>query len=201
MERVMTGEAFWSLVRQTLFEPREAARALMAMRLPQPALWQALALMSVLYTIVYSLSLRLSPPADPSQMLMPAMMDFPLVLAVALFGGLALTVIALRAIGQAIGGTGEMADVLVLITWLQMLRLMVQVGIIVLALGSPPLAGMAAIVVAVWGLYIFINFVDSAHGFDNRLKAFGAIVLSVIAMVMGLSAVLSLAGIVVTGGQ
>ena len=197
----MTGEAFWSLVRQTLFEPREAARALMAMRLPQPALWQALALMSVLYTIVYALSLRLSPPADPSQMLMPAMMDFPLVLAVALFGGLALTVIALRAIGQAIGGTGEMADVLVLITWLQMLRLMVQVGIIVLALGSPPLAGMAAIVVAVWGLYIFINFVDSAHGFDNRLKAFGAIVLSVIAMVMGLSAVLSLAGIVVTGGQ
>ena len=197
----MTGEAFWSLVRQTLFEPREAAQALMAMRLPQAVLWQALALMSVLYTILYSLSLRLSPPADPSQMLMPAMMDFPLVLAVALFGGLALTVIALRAIGQAIGGTGEMADVLVLITWLQMLRLMVQVGIIVLALGSPPLAGMAAIVVAVWGLYIFINFVDSAHGFDNRLKAFGAIVLSVIAMVMGLSAVLSLAGIVVTGGQ
>jgi len=197
----MTSEAFWSLVRQTLFEPREAAQTLMAMRLPQAVLWQALALMSVLYTILYSLSLRLSPPADPSQMLIPALMEAPLVLAAALFGGLALTVIALRAIGQAIGGTAETADVLVLITWLQVLRLMVQAGIIVLALGSPPLAGLAAIVVAVWGLYIFTNFVDAAHGFDNRFKAFGAIVLSVIAMVMGLSAVLSLAGIVMTGGQ
>src|SRR6056297_341728 len=96
MERVMTSEAFWSLVRQTLFEPREAAQALMAMRLPQAVLWQALALMSVLYTILYSLSLRLSPPADPSQMLIPALMEAPLVLAAALFGGLALTVIALR---------------------------------------------------------------------------------------------------------
>ncbi|MDZ7711327.1 MAG: YIP1 family protein [Roseovarius sp.] len=197
----MTGEAFWSLVRQTLFEPREAARVLMAMRLPQEVLWQALALMSVLYTIVYTLSLRMTGPVDASEMLMPAVFQAPVILALALFGGLALTVIAVRAIGQAIGGTGETADVLVLITWLQVLRLMVQVGVLVLALGSPPLAGMAAIVVAVWGLYIFINFVDAAHGFENRLKAFGAIILSVFAMVMGLSAILSLAGIVLTGGQ
>ena len=197
----MTGEAFWSLVRQTLFEPRDAARALMAMRLPQEVLWQALALMSVLYTITYTLSLGTTGPVDASEMLMPAVFQAPVVLALALFGGLALTVIAVRAIGQAIGGTAETVDVLVLITWLQVLRLMVQVGIVVLALGAPPLAGLAAIVVAVWGLYIFINFVDAAHGFDNRLKAFGAIILSVFAMVMGLRAILSLAGIVLTGGQ
>ena len=195
----MTGEAFWSLVRQTLFEPRDAARALMAMRLPQEIVWQALALLSVLYTIVYTLSLEMSPPAEPSEILMPAVFQAPLLLALALFGGLALTVIALRAIGQALGGSGEIADLLVLVTWLQVLRLMVQVGIVVLVLGSPALAGIAIIVVGVWGLYILVNFVDAAHDFDNRLKAFGVIILAVVAMAMGLRAVLSLAGALMMG--
>ena len=197
----MTREAFWSLVRQTLFEPRAAARALMAVRLPTEVLWQALALLSVLYTIVYTLSLRVSPPDDASEMLMPGIFQAPLIMALALFGALALTVIALRAIGQALGGTGEIADLLVLVTWLQVLRLLVQVGVLVLALGSPPLAGIAVIVVAVWGIYILINFVDAAHGFDSRVKAFGVIILSVVAMVMGLSALLSLAGVLLMGAQ
>jgi len=197
----MTREAFWSLVRQTLFEPRAAARALMAVRLPAEVLWQALALLSVLYTIVYTLSLRVSPPDDASEMLMPGIFQAPLIMALALFGALALTVIALRAIGQALGGTGEISDLLVLVTWLQVLRLLVQVGVLVLALGSPPLAGIAVIVVAVWGIYILTNFVDAAHGFDNRVKAFGVIILSVVAMVMGLSALLSLAGVLLMGAQ
>jgi len=201
MERMMTGEAFWSLVRQTLFEPRTAARALMAMNLPQAALWQALGLLTVLYTIVYTVSLRLAPPVETSESLMPAAFQAPVMLALALFGALALTVIALRAIGQSLGGTGEVGDVLVLITWLQVLRLMVQVGVLILALGSPPIAGIAVIVVAVWGLYIMINFVDAAHDFDNRFKAFGVIILSVVAMAIGLSAILSLAGVLLMGAQ
>lgn len=197
----MTREAFWSLVRQTLFEPRAAAHALMAMRLPQEIVWQALALLSVLYTIVYTLSLEMTPPAEPSDVLVPTMFQSPLVLALSLFGGLALTVIALRAIGQALGGRGEIADLLVLVTWLQVLRLMVQVGLVVLVLGSPALAGIAILVVGVWGLYILTNFVDAAHDFDNRFKAFGVIILSVAAMAIGLSALLSLAGVLLMGAQ
>ena len=193
MERMMTREAFWSLVRQTLFEPRDGGARADGDAVPQAVLWQALALLSVLYTIVYTISLRLSPPVETSDASCRRRFRRRWCSLCRSSGALALTVIALRAIGQALGGTGEIGDVLVLITWLQVLRLMVQVGVLMLALGSPPLAGMAIIVVAVWGLYIMINFVDAAHDFDNRFKAFGVIILSVVAMAIGLSAVLSLA--------
>jgi hypothetical protein len=93
-----------------------------------------------------------------------------------------------------------MDDILVLLTWLQVLRLLVQVGVLVLVLVAPVLGALAVIVAAVWGIYILISFVDAAHRFGNMFKATGVILLSLVAMAVGLSAFLSLVGVVVMGG-
>lgn len=197
----MTGDHFKDLVRQTLFQPQEAARALMEMRLPRQDLWMALGLMSILNSIVYSLSLHLSPPSDPSVALMPPAFHSPILFAVFLFGALAITVIALYYVGQGLGGKpGSMDDLLVLITWLQVLRLMVQLAVLVLALAAPVLAALAVMVAAIWGVYILVGFVDAAHRFGNMFKAAGVILLSLVAMAIGLSALLSLVGVAVMGG-
>ena len=66
MGRGMTQAEFKALLLETLFRPREAARALIGFGLPQQILWMALVLMSVLNAIVYSVSLRLAPPMDPT---------------------------------------------------------------------------------------------------------------------------------------
>ena len=50
----MTQAGFKALLVQTLFAPRSAAEGLIALNLPQRWLWMALALMSVLNSIVYS---------------------------------------------------------------------------------------------------------------------------------------------------
>lgn len=191
----MTRDDVLDLLRQTLFQPREAARLLIDMRLPSQWLWLALVLMAILNSIVYTLSVQINPPTDPSAALMPPVFQAPILFAVLLFGALALTVIALYFVGQGLGGAAEMTDILVLLTWLQVLRLLVQAGVLVLALGAPALAAIAVIVSAVWGVYILIGFVDAAHRFDNRFKAAGVIVLSFVAMAIGLSTLLSLVGI------
>lgn len=191
----MTRDDVLDLLRQTLFQPREAARLLIDMRLPSQWLWLALVLMAILNSIVYTLSVQINPPTDPSAALMPPVFQAPILFAVLLFGALALTVIALYFVGQGLGGAAEMTDILVLLTWLQVLRLFVQFGVLVLALGAPALSAIAVIVSAVWGVYILIGFVDAAHRFDNRFKAAGVIVLSFVAMAIGLSTLLSLVGI------
>ncbi|MBC7180364.1 MAG: YIP1 family protein [Roseovarius sp.] len=96
MERRMTQADFKALLLETLFRPREAARALIGFGLPQQTLWMALALMSVLNAIVYSVSLRLAPPMDPTTpTLMPPAFHSPLLFTLFLLGALVITVYAL----------------------------------------------------------------------------------------------------------
>jgi len=202
MERVMTGEAFWSLVRQTLFEPRDAAQRIVSSGLSARDGWLALALMAVLNTLVYSLSARLNPPADPamSEMMGPAL-GAPLVFAAALFAALALTAVAFMQAGRALGGTATTTDMLVLLAWMQALRLMVQVVLVVLALAMPALAGIVVIVAAVWGLWILLAFMAEAHGFESLWRAAGALAIAFAGLVFGLSLLFSLVGMRVAGGM
>jgi hypothetical protein len=196
MEPNMTRDDAIDLLRQTLFQPREAALRLMDMRLPSDFLWMGLALMAILNSIVYSLSMQLSPTPDGSAGMMPQAFQGPILFATLLFGALALTVIALYYVGQGLGGAAALSDILVLMTWLQVLRLLVQGGVLILALGVPGLAALVMLAAAIWEVYILISFIDAAHRFDNRLKAAGVMVLVFVAMAIGLSTLLSLVGMV-----
>ncbi|MFU8776776.1 MAG: Yip1 family protein [Roseovarius sp.] len=197
----MTQADFKALLLETLFRPREAARVLIGLGLPQQALWMALVLMSVLNAIVYSVSLRMAPPMDPATAtLMPPAFHAPMLFAVFLFGALAITVYALFWVGRMLGGTAQLAEVLVLICWLQVLRLMLQVAVAVLVLALPTVAVLVIFISSIWGIYILTGFVDAAHRYDNILKSFGIIVLSIIAMAVGLSILLSLIGVAALGG-
>ncbi len=197
----MTRTQFKALIVQTLFQPREVAGVLIGMRLPRQWLWMALVLMSVLNAIVYSVSLQITTPGDPTApALMPPAFHSPLLFAMFLFAALAITVLALSWIGQGLGGRAEMDDILVLISWLQVLRLMLQVAVAVLVLVAPVLGAVVIFVASLWGIYILVGFVDAAHRFDNMFKAGGVILLSLIAMAVGLTVVLSVLGVAVTGG-
>jgi hypothetical protein len=192
----------WSeLVRQTLFSPREAADRIMALWLPRQWLWMALALMSVLNGIVYSLSLYLGPPPDPEALRMiPPAFQSPVLFTLFLLGALVVTVMTLSWIGRSLGGSGGIQQVLALITWLQVLRLGVQLTLLVLMV-VVPFAGLALVLVAsVWGLVILVAFVDRAHGFDNIFKAIAVIILAVLAVIVGLSIILSVFAAAVVGG-
>lgn len=207
----MTGMDIGGLLRRTLFEPQTAAAELIALRLPSAVLWQALALMSVLNAMVYALGLILSPPVPgggtngdtgfEGEALPMLVAPDPLLFAVALFVTLALSVLALHRVGRRLGGTSGFEALLVLLSWMQVLRLGVQVVVLVLGVLAPGLASIAMLVAAGWGLYILTGFVQTAHGFDNGLKALGVVILAMLAVAVGLSFAVSVLIVMVTGGS
>ncbi|PVA08839.1 YIP1 family protein [Pelagivirga sediminicola] len=180
------------LVGQTLFSPRAAADRIMALWLPRQWLWTALALTSVLNGIVFSLTLHVGPPRDPEMLqAIPPAFQSPFLFTLFLLGALVITVMTLTWIGRSLGGAGEVPQVLALIVWLQVLRLGVQLALVVLMLAIPVAGVLLVFAASVWGIVILVAFIDRAHGFGNVFKAIAVLVLAVLAVVVGLSAILS----------
>lgn len=197
----MTPAFITDLGRQTLRDPRAAAARLLGLQLPAGWLWMALALMTALNAIIYSLSLQLTRQdrSDGAE-LFPPVLQSPIGFALFLGGGLVATVLALTWMGRLMGGKAQIADVLVLITWLQVLRLAVQLVVLVLMLALPSLVGPVVIGASVWGLVILVIFLDCAHRFGSWGKATVMLVLASVAMVVALSLILGLIGVTVMEG-
>jgi hypothetical protein len=186
----MTTAALGELAIETIRDPQGAARRLLALKLPRNVLWTALALVIVLNAAVYGLSNLITPP--PAEVPMAALAPVPF--AAFLAAGLIGTILGLWYVGRAIGGTGTLEDVMVLLVWLQALRLAVQAALLVLVPLSPVLSSLVVLAAAVIGFWILLNFVDVANGYGSLLKSFGAIALSVLALALGLTLLVTLFG-------
>lgn len=197
----MTQSDFQTLVVQTLRTPGEAATRLLALNLPRRWLWMAMALMCVLNSIVYSVSLQLSPPTDPAALAMiPPAFQSPVLFTMFLFGALVITVFVLQWIGQAMGGKAELGDILVLLTWLQVMRFLFQLSILILSLVSLTLSAVLVLVGSIWAIYILAVFLNTAHRFDNLGKALGVMVLALLSIAVGLTLILGALGAAILGG-
>jgi hypothetical protein len=189
-------EILVNLVLETLRTPRRAAQRLMALNLSNEALWSAFGLVVVLNAFLAGLSNVLLPlPADA-----PAALD-ALVRAPRVF--LAMQAVILGAMiatftysGNLIGGTGRLRDVAVLMIWMQALRLLVQLSVLVLTFAVPVLATLVVLGAAVWGLWILVSFLDEAHQMNSLFKTVGVIFLGSIAIAFLLSTALSVFGLV-----
>jgi Yip1 domain len=176
-------------------EPALAARSLLALNVPHQVLWPALVLVAALNAILFTLSNLLVPGMEP----MPGMASSPLTYFAIVFGGLALTVFAVFGIGRLLGGSGTLNDIIVVIVWMQALRFVVQVAALVLVLTLPLLSVILVAAAGIIGIYILLNFINQAHNFGSIWKAAAVMIASVIAIVMGLSVLLSIFGNSVMG--
>lgn len=179
------------LALRTLSEPREVAKELAALDLNRQMLWLALALAVVLNTIVYQLSLVLTPP--PSEL--PVLFTSPVMFAVFIGAGLIFSIYAITYAGRILGGSARLETIMTLLIWLQFLRLAVQLAAFVLVPVLPLLAGILVMAASLYGIWLLLNFVDVAHGLGSLFTSFGVLVLSALAMMVGLAILLSLFGI------
>lgn len=184
----MTAAGWRQLAVVSVTDPAAAARALIALRPPREALWTALVLVAVLNTLIFVLSGMLVPGPSP----LPAMLSSPVIYFAIVAGGLVLTVYAIFWTGRAFGGQGALEDILVLIVWMQSLRVLVQVAALVLVLTAPLLSALLVFAAALIGLYMLVHFIDQAHRFGSPGRAIGVLIASVLAIVLGLSVLLSL---------
>ena len=81
--------------------------------------------------------------------------------------------------GQRFHGEANFKTIFTLVAWLQVIQLLLQAIIYFLLYLVTALAGFAQIAIIFWSLWIFVAFVDTAHGFDNMLKSFLVSVLGI----------------------
>ncbi len=190
------GNSNWgALVALTLRNPRAAAAVLIDWQLPRGVIWMALVLVSCCYAFLAGVSELLF----PSQVPLPTILMNPLMLFLLLAGVLVATVHALLWAGRAVGGQGAVEDIAIVLTWLQALRAVAQAAVVVLALVSPALAGMFAMVVMVVGLWIMAHFVAQALSFASAWKAFGLMVALMVVFIFAIMVLLAVTGLGVWG--
>jgi hypothetical protein len=155
-----------AFVRETLEDPRAAARRAMAIEVPMSARWIALAIVTLGSTIVLGVGMLASPQtlapagAPPMPPFASAIVGF--VVAVA-------SVVLMHRVGLLFGGTGTLPAALSATVWLQFVLLIAQAAMVAVIVVLPPLAALAEFAVVALTIWLLTNFVAELHGFRSRL--------------------------------
>lgn len=172
------------MTRQTIANPQEGIGTVLSLGLDRSVLWPALAVIIALSVILSNVALVFSPQNSAPTFNLP---QSPFLLAMVMAIGLVLTVFCTHYIGRAFGGSGRFTESLTIVIWLQTILLIaqiVQLGLLMISFG---LANLFGIVVAVFGLWLFVNFVAVVHGFNSLLNVFAGIIVSTFGVLFGLS--------------
>lgn len=180
----------WPLVVLSVRDPARAAQLLMAMALPRQALWLGLGLAAVLNTLLFSVSNLAFPGPGP----LPGLFEGPVTYLVLVGGGLLATVVAVHRVGLLMGGRGSFDQVLVLMVWMQALRVLVQAAALLLMLSIPLLSAILVMGASLYGVFIFLHFINQAHGLGSLGRAAMVLVGSVLAIAVVLALLLTLIG-------
>jgi len=173
----MTLGSLQYLLRLTLSNPRSAAARLMGLNLPVPTGWTAMLLVSVASAFLGFISFLVSPvQGDPG---IAVMFGSPMRTAMIQFVVLALTGVLGFWVGRIFGGTGSLAQALVLVAWVQVppiLLQLVQLVVMLLAPGLSPIIGVASF--ALYAVLLTL-FIAELHGFRSGVMVFfGILVVS-----------------------
>ena len=73
--------------------------------------------------------------------------------------------------GQRFSGRGDFKSVFTIVAWLQVVQMIMQITSFLVMVLFAPLIGIVQFVIFLWSLWIFVAFIDAAHGFDNMIKS------------------------------
>lgn len=205
MEPAMTHPLI-ALARQSVSDPRGAARRLIDRNLPPPVLVDAAALVAVLSGISGWLfaNLLLSLPAPPevtAAELAAARGEVagPLSQAMVQARGMVLIAAAIWILGRMFGGVGRAGGAVAITIWLSALSLAAQIVLIVLLALAPPIAVLALIGWVVLNIWLLTSFIAELHDFDSAWSVFFAILGLAFLLALGLALFGSLLGGVAGG--
>ena len=193
----MKNAAFAPIFRLSLHNPREAAKHVVALGLPERALWIALSLVVVLTSLVMSGVLQAVPlPDDEISQVLAASPGYnsPLLLTAIRLAQAVLTVYLVLWAGRMLGGQGSKQDILGVLTLLQVVSFVLLTGITVIGMVFPLLSFVAFLTFFGWLLWSVVTYVDEAHEFDNMFKATGVVFVSILGVFVAMSLVLRLMG-------
>lgn len=166
----MTLDSLQDLLRLTIANPRAAAARLKALNLPVQTGWTAMLLVSVASAFLGFIGFMASPAqGDPG---VAAMFGSPLRTALIQFTVLALTGVLAYSVGRHFGGTGTLAQALVLVAWVQVPPIALQIVQLVVMALAPGLAPLVGIVGFALYAVLLSLFIAELHGFRSGVVVF-----------------------------
>jgi len=162
---------FKALAIETITNPAQAARSVLAQRFEAEVVWTGFGLTVVLSVFLYALQAQLL--GLPSNALFPN-------LSPALFGGFLVVLqlgyaICSVTIGRWMGGQAAFVPFFALLVWLRFVNIAVQAIAIVLVFIVPPVAAILNLVAAIYGIYVLAHFTNEGLGLNALGKSFGVI--------------------------
>ncbi|KZY32258.1 hypothetical protein A3731_04200 [Roseovarius sp. HI0049] len=188
---------FRAMLRLTLTNPRQAGAEVIAMQFPMQGLWVALMLVSVLLSLLVAAVFHFTPvpPGEMGEMIqMSPAYHTPLLFALLNWAQALISVFVLHWVGRSFGGQGELADILAVMIWLQVVSLVLAVVLFLLGLILPLVGGLLMIAAFFWGIWATIALIAAANRFDSLLKAAGVCVVTVVVFTIGMTILSALLG-------
>jgi len=185
----MQQDALKDLALETLQSPRSAAQKIMNLFLGRDVLWTALVLVAVLNSIIFGVSILAE---DVSQL--PSFMRNPISFFFIIAGVQVMSVHGFYWAGRAIGGQGDLGDLLSLLVWLQALQMAAQAVLFVVTIIAPTIGQLLSLGVSGMALWITVNFITEALRLPTLLHGVGVIVLAAVGVAFGLMMLIGLIG-------
>jgi len=193
----MTVRDFTALLRTTVTDPRQAGAQVIAMNWPLQGLWIALMLVAVLLSLLVSALLQVAglPDDEMGNLLrMSPAYRAPLLFALINWAQAVISVVMLHWVGRMLGGRGDLADMLAVMIWLQIVSLVLAISLFAVALILPMIGGLMVLIAFFWGIWATIGLVDAAGRFDNMFRAAGVCAVSVVAVSIVMTVLSALVG-------
>lgn len=180
-------KALIDIARHAYREPREAAVRLLSLGVPTSVLWPGftvIILISVVVSGVADLAAPASNGGNVSYFLMAVLLGW--IFLSFTFG--------VWKIGALFGGKGSFEEALTIGIFFQAILLPFQILQLLLAILLPGLAGLYAIALLFYGIWINVSFIDALHGFASFGKALGVLILSSVIAALALVLAVALLG-------
>ncbi|MBT8417103.1 MAG: hypothetical protein KJO42_06640 [Silicimonas sp.] len=164
-------QALLSIAREAYRTPREAAVQLLSLGIPRQAILPG-------FGAIVLISVVVSGAAD---VLVPQAEDVPIsyITMAVLLGVILLSfTLGVWKIGQGFGGSGSFEESLTIGIFFQTILLPFQILQIILAVAMPSLAGIYAIGLLFYGVWMNVQFIDALHGLASFGKSLGVLLLS-----------------------
>lgn len=163
-----------SLIAESLTAPRSAARRVLAVGGDYPLAVLAVGSVAALAAIVAVLLSMMSPRTGNSEM--DYLVTQPLLLAALQAMGMVVFAMIATAVGRLFGGTGRLAQIMLIFAWLNFLLLVLQLGLLIVMLALPSLGPI--LLMAIMGLvtWLLASFIAEVHGFASTF-ATGAVMI------------------------
>jgi hypothetical protein len=186
----LTPQALLVATRHTLTDPASAARRVMALNLTEAEGFMALGITATAATLLTAaMQGIMGPVVDPA---MQGLFDRPFLLAISQFLVMAAGAYLMWRLGRACGGTGTLAQALVLVAWLEVVLIILQIIEVLVILLLPFLTVLVSLGSVVVFFYLFTHFTAALNGFTSLTRTFFAILGTFVVVLLLVSVLLVL---------